>query len=208
VAQDVFVDLTSKKFVATLKGAPTSQPFGTPYHQDILNLTIQPLDYDSGGVATSTPYEVLDASGYSISLLVTKASDGSTLAGPFTSWTPSGTALTGSADLNTAAMATAVSGLSAGGELSTIFWLRITNGSSRQVTVETAVTIKKSAITSGTPSELPITSYLTREECLALFVRYAGNPDGATITLTSPDGTEEVVLGANDDGSAAANQEN
>lgn len=208
MAQDVFVDLSQKKFVSSVKGGPTSQPFGTPYHQDILNLTIQPLDYDSGGVPTSVPYEVLNASGYSISLLVTTTS-GTTLAGPFTTWTPddSGTALTGSADLNTVAMAAAVAALAVGATVSTIFWLRITNGTTRQVTVQASVDIYKSAITSGTPSELPVTSYLTRDECLALFVKYAGNPAGATITLTSPDGTEEVVLGANDDGSAAANQE-
>lgn len=204
MAQEVFVDLTRKGFVASLKGAPTSQPYGTPYHQDILNLSIQPVDYRSGGVQSSNPYEVLDASGYSISLLITKASDGSTLVGPVTAWSPIGTALVGSVDLNTGAMGTATSGLSAGGTLETIFWLRITNGSTRQATVQTSVTIYKNAIISGTPTELPLTRYATLDD-LNAFVRFANNPPGATVTLTSPSGTSELILGANDDDSAAAN---
>lgn len=209
MAQRVYVDLSRKKFLANISGGEASQPFGSPFHQDILNLSIQPLDYDSTAIAAgSGQYETLNASGYSISLLVTKASDNSTLAGPFTTWTPdtNGTALVGSADLNTVAMAAATAALNAGDSLSTIFWLRITNGTSRQVTVQASVTIYKSAITSGTPSELPVTSYLTRDECLALFVKFAGNPNGATITLVSPDGSQEVTYGATNAGAAQADQ--
>lgn len=208
MSQSIFVDLSSGEFISSLAGGGGEgySPFGTPFHQDILNLKIQPVDYSSDGTQSGTPYETLDASGYSISLLVTLASDGSTLAGPFTSWTPDGTALSGSADLNTVAMATAVSALDPGETVAAIFWLQISDGSTRKVTIETEVNIAKTAITSGTPSELPVTSYLTREECLALFVKFAGNPNGATITLTSPDGSQEVTYGATNAGEAAANQ--
>jgi hypothetical protein len=208
VAQRIFADLTRKVFVASQNGAEMDQPFGDVYHQDILNLSVQPLDSDSSAIFSgSGQYEVLNASGYSISLLVTTTS-GTTLAGPFTTWTPdtNGTALTGSADLNTVAMAAAFSAIVVGAAVSTIFWLRITNGSTRQVTIQASVDIYKSAITSGTPSELPITRYPTFED-LAAYVKFAGNPNGATITLTSLSGAQSVELGATDAGGAAANQQ-
>jgi hypothetical protein len=205
VAQDVFVDLTSKKFVATLKGGQTSQPFGEVFHQDKLYLRIQPLDYDSGGVAISTPYEVLDASGYSISLLVTdQASTPATLSGPATSWSPDGSALVGSIDLNTAAMNTAFTSASS---VATYFWLQITDGTNRKVTIKTAVTIYKSAITSGTPTEYPLDTYLTAAESVALFVKWSGNPAGKKIALSKDggaDGADDLILGENSDQSFGA----
>jgi hypothetical protein len=204
VAANVFVDLTGKEFVASSKGGEVESPYGTPFHQDKIHLNIQPLDLSTDGSFSSSPYETLDASGYSISLLVTKAADGTTLAGPATSWTPNGTALVGSIDLTTAAMNTAVTALSAGGELATYFWLQISDGNNRKVTLQTSVTVKKSAITTGTPTEYPLEQYLTASECMALFVKYANNPDGATIILTSPDGSEELELGVNDDGTTIA----
>jgi hypothetical protein len=207
VAADVFVDLTRKAFVATDRGGDVSSPYGEVFHQDILDLSIQPIDYNPGGISSSNQYETLDASGYSISLLVTNAATGATLAGPFTSWTPNGTALRGSASLNTVAMDAAFTALDAGETLATIFWLQITNGSTRKVTVQTEVEIVKSAITSGTPSELPVTSYPTWEEALATFVRFGLNPNGSTATFPSPSGTYKTIIGTNDDGSGGASIE-
>jgi hypothetical protein len=49
----------------------------------------------------------------------------------------------------------------------------------------------------------PTDQYLTKAECLALFVKYI-NDAGKTITLTSPTTGKLVELGANDDGSFMA----
>lgn len=202
MAVDVFADLTNRKFVASTKGGG-EKPFASPFHQDKLYLNIQPLDYSSSGAASSSPYEVLDGSAFAISVLVTKT-DGTTLAGPATSWSLTGTSMIGSIDLNTAAMATAFTSSSTLTVDGYVF-IQFDDGANRKTTIQADITIKRSYITSGTPSELPVDSYLTRAECLALFARYV-NENGATITLKSPDGTQEVVLGANNAGSAAANQ--
>lgn len=201
MAEELFVDLTNKRLVASSKGG-AEKPLTSPFHQDKISLKIQPLDYSSSGSQSGQPYQVLDASAYSISILVTDtAATPATLSGPATTWTPDGTALSGTVDLHTAAMDTAFTSVS---ELNTYFWIQISDGSSRRVTIKASVTIYKSAITSATTTEYPAEEVVLRSE-LSQYVRFANNPDGATITLRSPSGTSELILGANDDDSAAAN---
>lgn len=198
MAVDIFADLTNRKLVASSKGG-SPKPLASPFHQDRLYLSIQPLDYSSTGAQSSSPYEILDGANYSLSVLVTKT-DGTTLAGPATSWTPDGMAKIGSIDLNTAAMVTAFTSGSTL-EVAGYIFLQFDDGANRKTTIQADITIKRSYLTGGTPSELPLTSYLTREECIALFVKFSGNANGATITLPSPDGVYKVILGANNDGS-------
>ena len=64
------------------------------------------------------------------------------------------------------------------------------------------VYVDKSLIEGGTSAPVPSSSYLSRDEAMALFVKYVNNPDGATCTLTSPDGLHERIIGVNNDGSA------
>jgi hypothetical protein len=203
-ATQIYADLTNRIFVASSRGG-APKAFANPFHQDKLYLSIQPLASDPSGAQSSTPFQVLDGAGYSLTVLIVKRSDGSTLAGPVTSWTPDGTAKAGSIDLNTVAMASAFSGSTA----SVSAWVQMLfdDGANQKVTLQSDLTINRTYITAGIPSELPTTSYLTREECLALFVKFAGNPNGSTITLPSPAGTYSVVLVANDDGSGGANIE-
>lgn len=200
MAVNVFADLTNGRLAASAKGGDLSFP--SPFHQDKLQLSVQPLDYDSGGAQTSAPYSVLDAAGFSLSVLITKT-DGTTLAGPTTSWAVNGTAKLGSIDLNTAAMVTAFTS-SATLSVDAYIYLQFDDGANRKTTIKGDLTILRSYLTSGSPSELPIASYLTREECIALFVKFSGNPNGSTLTLPSPDGTRQVILGANNDGSGGA----
>lgn len=204
MAVQVFADLMTQRLVASAKGGGDLS-FASPFHQDKLYLSVQPLDYDSSGAATSNPYTILDGAAFSLSVLVTKT-DGTTLAGPASSWGVDGYAKIGSIDLNTAAMVTAFTSPSVL-TLDAYVYFQFDDGANRKTTIRADLTILRSYLTSGTPSELPIASYLTREEQLALFVRFSGNPNGSTITLPSPSGAYKVIVSANDDGSGGANVE-
>jgi hypothetical protein len=52
---------------------------------------------------------------------------------------------------------------------------------------------------------LPPATFLTRAECLAMFVQWANNGAGKTIALTSPSGAHQRVIGVNNDGTAEDN---
>ena len=62
--------------------------------------------------------------------------------------------------------------------------------------------VDKSLIEGAISQPVPSSSYLTRDEAMALFVKYVNNPDGATCTLTSPDGLHDRIIGVRNDGSA------
>jgi hypothetical protein len=202
VAFDVFADLSSASFVASSKGG-SDYSFLDPFQYDKMYLRVQPLELTLDGAQTQNPYETLDAAAYAITAIVV-TTGGTTLAGPTVISTPDGTAATGSIDLNTAATATAMSGQSS---ISAYLQMSFDDGANRKVTIQTTLTIKKSYLTGSTPSELPLTTYLTRDECIALFVKFAGNPNGSTVTLPSDSGAYKVILGANDDGSFRADIE-
>lgn len=204
MAVDVFADLTNRKFVASSKGG-SPKPFASPFHQDKLYFSVQPLEIDSIGAQTGAPYEVLDGSAFSLSVLVADTS-GTTLAGLATSWSPNGTAKIGSIDLNTAAMATAFTSPSTT-QISAEIYFQFDDGANRKTTIKDTLTIKRSRITGSTPSELPVDSYLTRAECLALFVKWSGNPAGKKIALSATggaDGADDLILGENSDKSFGA----
>lgn len=206
MATEVFADLSNRKFVASVKGgSEKANPISSPFHQDKLYLSVQPIEYDSSGAVSSDPYSELDGSAFALSVLITKT-DGTTLAGPATTWTPDGNAKVGSIDLNTAAMVTAFTSSSTLTVDAYVF-MQFDDGANRKTTIQASLTIKRSYITSGTPSELPLSSYLTREECIALFLKFSGNPPGSTLTLPSPSGAYKVIVGANDDGSGGASIE-
>jgi hypothetical protein len=204
-ATKVFADLTNVQFVASTKGTgPKTSPVSSPFHQDKLYLSIQPLVVEPSGSQTQNPYQVLDASGYSITvLIITADASATTLAGPTVMASVDGTAMAGSVDLNTAAMATAFTS-SATTSVDAKILVQIDNGSTQKITVSGTLTINRTYITGSTPSALPLPSYLTRDECIALFVKYAGNPPGASVTLTDSTSTYQTVWQCNSDGSNAS----
>lgn len=201
MAVDIFADLTNARFVASIKGG-SPKAFVSPFHQDKLYLSVQPIDYDSSGAASSNPYEILDGAAFSLSILVTTTA-GATLAGPSTSWAVDGTAKVGSVDLNTAAMVTAFTN-PATLSVDAYIYFQFDDGANRKTTIQGNFRILRSYLTSGTPSELPIASYLTREECLELFVRWSENEPGKGITLKDSTSTYETILKCNTDGSNAS----
>jgi hypothetical protein len=202
-AIQIFADLTNRRLVASTKGSAEKkidQP-NPPFHQDKLYFSVQPLIINASG-GDSAPYSLPDAANYSVTVLIVKASDGTTLAGPMSSWTVDGTAKAGSIDLNTAAMATAIAATPTG--ISALIQFQFDDGANVKTTLEQTLAIRRTYITAGTPSELPVASYLTREECIALFVKFSGNPLGASITLRDATDTYDLILKCNTDGSNAS----
>lgn len=196
----VFADLSNAQLVTNANAASLfyiDQP-ARPGHQDKLRFSVQPMRVnpeESGSEGAA--YELLDGAGYTVTILIVKASDGSTLSGPMSSWSVDGQAKAGYIDLNTAAINTA---LSSATELACIAEFKFDNGSDDITTIRIPFTIQKSYITAGTPSELPLARYPTWEEALAVFVRFYGNPDGSTVTF--PNGSHAAVFGCNADGTA------
>jgi hypothetical protein len=198
----IFADLTNRKFVANSFGSADAF-FASPFHQDKMCLSVQTLMIDPSGVRSSNPYSIVDCSGWAVTVLIVKTADGTTLAGPAVLGTVDGTAIAGSVDLNTAAMATAFTSGSTTSVDATVY-IQFDDGSSNKTTIKYPLTILRSLITSGTPSELPLDSYWTRDEINALFVRWSGNAPGKAITLVDDNNVYQTILKANTDGSNAS----
>lgn len=196
----LFVDLTNRKFVASAKGGEFQ--FKTPFHQDKLFISLQPLTKNPAG-NDSSPYTVVDASEYSISFLITTTAGG-TLVGPVTSWTVDGTTRYAAITLFTTEMDTAFTN-AATTSISADIYIQFT-GTSGKHTIRQRITIDRTYITSGTPSANPAVRYLTDAD-EARFVKYAGNQNGASITLTNAAGTNSIVIRVNSDGSFAADSQ-
>lgn len=106
-------------------------------------------------------------------------------------------------DCNTSEMNTAIGTLDS---ISTYFELRLTESGVARVTYQTPVKVYGAVdhVTAGGSLPTAAANYLTREECEAMFVKWvnAAADAGKTITLISPDGTHQRIIGVNDDASA------
>lgn len=192
-AIQIFADLTNRALVVSQKGGPVTLP--NPYHQEKLYISVQPLLKNPTGNDTQ-PYTVVDGAEYALSVAVFKSSDASTLAGPLSSWSVDGTAKAGVLELNTAAMATAMTGQTS---VAAIIEFQFT-GSSGRFTIQQPITIKKQYIVSGTPAALPVAEYVTLAEFEARAVKYSGNAPGRTIALRNAADDAEVILGCDSEG--------
>jgi hypothetical protein len=109
----------------------------------------------------------------------------------------------GNLDCNTSEMNTAIG---TSDSISTYFELRLTESGVARVTYQTAIKVYGAVdhVTAGGTLPTAAANYLTREECLAMFVKFVGDSGdaGKTIALISPDGTKQRIIGVNDDGSA------
>jgi hypothetical protein len=202
--RDIYCDLTNQAFVRSQRDSTRLASLPGAFHQDKLYLAIHPLEIDPTRTAIQGPYSELDPTGWSASVKIFKTSDATVLASQ-TVWAVSGTSLVGTLDLNTAAMATEfpASPLTTT-TITAILEVELTDGNGSKFTFQdTAFVIKREYITAGSPVAVGAARYYTTDEINAMFVRFSGNPDGATITLSK--GSREVVLGAGTDGDAQAN---
>lgn len=203
----VFADLSNRRLRGSAAGELFTLP--TPFHEDKLYLSIQPMALNPGGDEANR-FTVLDGNGYSISALVTTTA-GATLAGPYTSFsvdTSGGTAnppLAGVVNLNTVEMAAAFTSGSTT-SVPAVLYIKLTGSGGDVTTIKQTLTIERSYITSGTPVSNPTVRYLTSED-EARFVKYYGNPNGSSINLPNLAGTNSTSLFTRSDGSFAADSQ-
>jgi len=134
-----------------------------------------------------------------------QASDGSTVLASQTSWTANAAnnTLAAALNLNTANMQTAFPALPGGFStktLAAILEFQINDGTGELTCYKRNITIDREWNTTGSPVAIPGVTYYNSDEINALFARKLGEA-GGTITLTSPNGTYQRILGVNNDGS-------
>lgn len=200
VKRDIYCDFTSGLLVQSTRNN-TPALFPSPFHQDNIRLTVHPLEFAPTNNPTQGPFAEIDTTGMSLTVKLLK-SDGTVLASQ-SSWTVEDeTTLVGNLDCNTANMATEFPALPSAITSLTgcIIEFEFSDADGKVTVQQGGITIKREYIIAGSPSALPLPSYYTQAEINALFVRFSGNPAGASITLVSPDGNNEAVLRVDDEG--------
>lgn len=204
---DLYVDLRNRKLVSGVRASAISGGgdwiFPKVWHNENLQMRWRFFAYNtSGDPKEPNTYMNLGGAALTVSIFTTDGAItlATTAAGGWTASTD-GNFLTGNLNLNTVNMA-AQFAPTVPGVLSIIASLEIQLVmADATYAFRTNITIDKSFIAGATPANITSAGYLTREEALALFVKYYGNPDGATVTLVSPDGLTQGIIGVNDDGS-------
>ncbi len=213
-ARELFVDLQNARLVAGLRGGGVNAAnLPKPFHTDVLGLRCRFLSQNpsSNEFSPLDPYLLVDPTGAALTVRLFAAVNpyGVLASAAPEAWSldpASGPALVGQLNLFTEAMQTAVAGLGPTDELATILELTVILAGGEQYTVRySPFPVRKSLNVAGVPEALPLDQYFTRAEIEAQFVRFLGNPPGASITLRSANGLFDMILQANDDGSNASN---
>jgi len=204
VKRDFFADFTNGRLVASPRDSAELSSFPVFYHQDAPWLTIKALEIDPDINPTEGIYSTVDPTGISLSLKVFD-STGATVLASQTSWSASGNAFVAQLNLNTVPMAAAFSSGSTT-QISTIWEFEFQDADGKITIQRTGVAIKREYIVAGSPTALPLDEYPTKNEMLQLCVQWV-NAAGKGITFTSQDGTKQLTIGCNNDGSFAADPE-
>ncbi len=116
-------------------------------------------------------------------------------------WTATGDYLEAVLNLNTTNLNTAIG---TSDSYSTYIEISLTENGNERPAYQEAITILSRVIGPAGDAALPAAAsqFLTREQSMAMFVRFVENIAGATIELTSLDGTHIRLIGCNNDGSA------
>ncbi len=195
---DLYLDATRKQLVY----GPTSPTrIALPFFgkSDSVNLRIQLLNVNaSGGYAT--PYTIINTATKPDGLKVSVGSLGgaSPLASAdLTTFDSTYNFFTGTLDLNTSALNTAVGSSST---YATYLEIKALDGSDYVTLASDALTIRNYVYNpAGATVPDPSDSYYTSAQIISGFVAKMGAA-GDTIRLLSPDGTKAVILGCRDDG--------
>lgn len=201
---DLYVDITSNKLVNGLNSKDTFV-FGQFFQGSVLKLKITPVTPTNS--AARPFYSKVTLTNLNLKVAVGVRAGSPTLYANQYTWTKvyDAGASTGyfSADLtlNTNELNTAIGSSS---ELSTAFFeIQLSEDGLYRTVYQTGITILASVIDpSGSAVPTPQTNYLTREECIEMFVRWSNNASGKIIDLVSPDGASHRLIGVNNDKSA------
>jgi len=173
--------------------------FGKIYQGGKLKIRWYPV-VPTGSI--TAPYVKVPVSGITLDVAVGVRAGTATPYARQNSWTEHADGyLYATLDLNTTDLNNAIG---TADTLTTYFEIKMSDGGVPRVTYQESITVTSVVIDPSGAAALPTAAinYMTREECLALFVKFVGNAAGATIELPSPDGTRSRVLGCNDNGSA------
>lgn len=199
---DIYLDLRNRKLVSSsqasgINGAGDWQ-FPRVWNNESLNMRWHFLELDQSS-NPRTPNAIVAVSGLALTVSIFDITGATTLATTAPGgWTAdvSANTLSGQLNLNTGPMATAFSGVTS---INALLEVQIVSATGINA-FRTQIAIDKSFIASAVPGSITSASYMTREEILAICVKYVGNPDGAGIELISEDGTKTGLLYIDNDG--------
>lgn len=193
VELNLFVDLTNRRLVTSLTD---SSQFSLPqfWQEDKVAMTLTIMRASVGNpyapFAKITPHSGLSMVCKIVTLL------GVVLASGTSSYDSATDTLALTLDLNTANMVTAMSGQTT---ISPVIEFELDDGTNKLTAFQTTIQVLKEYITSASVSPNPLETFLTEAQSNGRFVRKLGQP-GEAITLTSPDGSKQVVLYVDDAG--------
>lgn len=141
----------------------------------------------------------IDITGVSLTVSINDTLDDATPLASQSSWTKdtSRNTFTGELSLNNSGMNTYIGSAAT---KAAYLEIEVREGASATVKIYSAeITLKGSVVQLTSTAPSPAAEYLTRAQMEGLFVQFR-NGAGKTITLVSPDGSTQRVIGANDDG--------
>jgi hypothetical protein len=197
--KNLWVDLQGSRFINGIRDA-SAFSWGPIYHNENLNLALRFLKTNQDGALAdrSNPMSLVNISGAALTVKVWNSA-GDTLLAQQTVWVVDGgnSILSGALDLYTVPMIAAI-GSSA--SITTKLEITLVLSDGTYTIRNDSLTIYRAFNITGTPAPAPGTNWLTLEQALGIFLRQV-NEAGVTLTLTSPDGTKQRVLGIDDYGS-------
>lgn len=196
-ALKLYLDWLNQKLVLG-PNSSTAFQLKTFYASDILPLQIQMLEPVPGGSVNE--YARPDISNISLQVAIADAPGASPtiLAGPGT-WTKdiSNAIFTGSLALNTAAMSTFMTGVTTATKAAWIQF-KAAEGANSWTVFEGTIQIAQPLITTAFSAPAPGLTPLSLEDAVQRFVQFRASA-GQTITLTSPDGNYQRIIGCRND---------
>lgn len=200
---ELFCDIVNRKLVS---GVISSAAFvlNDLYQGDKLSIRFWPLRPTNAAVRST--FAKVDIDSLSLRLAIGAAAGAESLLASQTTWSKQydDGAQTGylyaDLDLNTTEMNAAIGSASF---ITSFIEARLSDSGVERVVFQQAIRVLAGVITPSGSGSLPLpeTTYFTQAEVLALFAQLAPNGAGRTITLTSPDGTKQRIIGVNNDGS-------
>lgn len=207
---DLIIENQSGRFIVSEQNATlATQDSGAlkvPTHTAVIPITLRWMMPVIPVVNPLAPFSRLTITGASIDLaIINPASPTTPLARNNSAWTIGTNVATGFLDFNTAEMVAFFAGATYKEQKTVDLFCRLTvNGEDTEAFLVN-FRIQKSTLVTGTPSPVPGETFYTAAQLNNLFVKWQGNPAGATIDLQSLNNGHHRVIGVNDDGSGMDN---
>lgn len=197
----LYCDIANRRLV---KGLTDSSEYQLPtfFHQDIATVTLYMLKLPSvGTLSGQNPYQKVSMYGTTVTLTLFSSDGNATPLSLTATWADNTDgSKTGLLNLNSSGMAA----LLPTSPITTTSIQAILEcnlaGNGQETGFQNTVLVKRQYITSGTPAAVGAATYYTQDQINALFLRLGGSA-GQVITLISPDGSHQRIIGCNNDGS-------